>query len=146
MKIGENMGKPNKVELSRRVYETEKLLERGHCRQEILQYGSKKWGVCDRTIDDYIKLATISIAEKTEEDSQYQIGIAIRRYSGIYAKAFKDGTLQIALNAQKALCELLGLNKPAKIAPTTPDGSEPYTGLIVLPEKNGNKDNGGKKK
>ena len=35
--------------------------------------------------------------------------------------------------------------EPDKLALTTPDGRESFTGLIVLPEKNGNGENGGKK-
>ena len=54
-------------------------------------------------------------------------------------------TVEIMLKIQDRRAKLLGLDMPTKIAPTSPDGSEPFTGLIVLPEKNGNGKNGGKK-
>lgn len=125
-----------KNEMSQRVYAVEKLLERGHCRQELIQYSSEKWEIGERQTDEYIRLATNNIAERTKEDRQYQIGMAIKRYIGLYSKAFKDNKLQIALNAQKALCELLGLNKPAKFAPTDPDG-EKSLGVVMVPYLNG---------
>lgn len=51
-------------------------------------------------------------------------------------------TVEILLKIQDRRAKLLGLDAPTKVAPTTPDGSEPFTGIIVLPEKDGK--NGGK--
>ena len=39
--------------------------------------------------------------------------------------------MQLKLQANRELCQLLGLYAPTKIAPTTPDGDEPYRPLDV---------------
>jgi hypothetical protein len=47
----------------------------------------------------------------------------------LYAKAVLSGDYRTALAVLKDEGELLGLYKPRKIAPTTPDGNEPYAPL-----------------
>lgn len=45
------------------------------------------------------------------------------------SKARKEGDLRAALTALELEMKLLGTAAPTKIAPTTPDGSDEYTGL-----------------
>ncbi len=54
--------------------------------------------------------------------------------------------IELSLKIQDRRAKLLGLDAPTKVAPTNPDGKEPYTGLIVLPEEDENGKNGGRKK
>ena len=53
-------------------------------------------------------------------------------------------TVEILLKIQDRRAKLLGLDMPQKTALTDPSGEKEFTGLIVLPEKNGNGKNGGK--
>ena len=42
----------------------------------------------------------------------------------LFYKAFKIQDYKTALSVQKSLCELLGLEKPTKIAQTDPEGND----------------------
>ncbi len=53
--------------------------------------------------------------------------------------------MMMALKIHERFCKLRGL-EVEKVASTTPDGQKEAAGIIVLPEKNGNGKNGGKKK
>lgn len=49
------------------------------------------------------------------------------------------------INVNRLLDSIHKELEPQKIAQTDPTGEKEATGIIILPEKNGNKDNGGKK-
>jgi membrane peptidoglycan carboxypeptidase len=52
-------------------------------------------------------------------------------YEELEIQAWRDGDLTEVRHIQKARRELLGLDKPVKIAPTDPSGEQPYEGNVV---------------
>lgn len=132
--------KSTAVEVQVRVNKVFDLLIQGASRQQIFQYaagiepkgqkdgsyseGRPAWGVSERMIDEYIARANELFSEYSKIHADRETGKAITRYNQLYTLALKKGDLKAALSAQQALCALLGLNAPAKLAHEGKDGAK----------------------
>lgn len=106
--------KSTKAEIINRVKIIIDFLLDGLSRYEILQYGSKKWDITGRQVDEYIAWANKRItrmAEKAEEKSYDRIRNRLERQ---YRRAVqnKDGSLARLLI--KDIRELYAFDKPRK--------------------------------
>ena len=97
-----------------------------------------------RDVTEILRSTMADHKEEIEEQRQIEIERLDDYLNSLeWKKNYGDyKAVELSLKIQDRRAKLLGLDAPAKVAPTTPDGKEPYTGLIVLPEKNGK--NGGK--
>jgi hypothetical protein len=102
--------KATKIEIDRRVTMVADMMIAGIPNSRIVQHGSKEWNITERQVYDYIEKARLLILESTKGKIEVEVAKAQRRYEDIYRKAFKDNLLAVALNAERARCELRGLN------------------------------------
>lgn len=101
--------KSTDAEIEQRVLTVYQMILQGLSRQDILQYSSKNWFVSNRTVDTYIKRATIEIGEVSDDEKASAFGNAIKRLNAIYYKAMKKDDLRTAITAQREISELYGL-------------------------------------
>lgn len=114
-----------KQSVAERVSKVIELLGAGENRQTILQYASKTgnfaeregepWGVSDRSVDEYLKKAYAEFEVKDETGRKREIKKAHMRFSRVYHRAMQQDNLKAAVSAERARCDLLGLNTPAKM-------------------------------
>ena len=65
------------------------------------------------------------MAEQAEDKAFDRIRNRLERQ---YQSSIQDGDGRLTLAILDKMCKLYGLDKPIKIAPTTPDGENEYTG------------------
>ena len=121
------MSKPNKALNEQRVTEVMQLLLQGGEFNEIRQYAANKgWELTKRQVRRLMELAykrtTDILAPKQEEFLARHL---LQRRS-LYARCLKAEDLRGALQVLSDEAQLLGLYPARKIAPTTPDGKDPY--------------------
>lgn len=83
-------------------------------RIDILRYGAKKWKLKDRQIDMYIERARREIEASAIINRDEQLGLALGRLNDLYAKNMQIDDYRAALQVQKELSGLLGLNAPMR--------------------------------
>jgi hypothetical protein len=108
-------GKATKADIEERVNTVFGLLIVGASRQDILQYGTNAWDVKARQIDIYIKRANQKFAEIAAADRKTEFGKAVKRYETLFKSMMKIQDYKGALTAQRELCRLMALNKPAQV-------------------------------
>jgi hypothetical protein len=101
------------------------MLIKGANRQQIIQYAAsanpaakppkEDWNVETRQIDTYIARANERFIVESAADRKLEIGKAKARYEAILNAAMKVQDYQRALAAERARCELLGLNAPKEL-------------------------------
>ena len=89
------------------------------------------------------------IRDIIENDDLWQLDVAVKCKQIV--RDNKNNPVLLKTRANHLVVNMLldSIHKelePGKLALTDPTGSEPFTGIIVLPEKNGNGKNGGRKK
>lgn len=82
---------------------------------------------------NYVKFSRQAFAVHIAQDLATYDEV-IRRAMGQFVKTPDARYLQAVLTAAKQKAELLGYRAPTKIAPTTPDGTKPYSPLTELSE------------
>ncbi len=116
--------KASKAEVERRIAVTLDLLTQGKATGDIKRALNQRFKVKHRQANTYIARARQQLLE--------EIGIErselVAKHYGIYMRAISDprATIRDQLAAVKAADELLGLQAPRKVAPTSPDGGEAY--------------------
>lgn len=109
--------KPTAAEHRLRIDIIVELVASGNSRGKIIRYVAEKtnWNVNERTIDNYLKHAYDAFVLKSEIDRKREIGKATAVYDMVLAQGFKLYDLKIVIAAQRAKCELLGLNAPKEL-------------------------------
>jgi len=92
---------------------------------------NENWQVGDRALEKYMTRARKILQKSAEAKRETEIGKAIGRYELLFYKSYKVQDYKVALAAQRALCELLGLNAPAKTAMTDTEGNIIPTSVTV---------------
>jgi hypothetical protein len=78
-------------------------------RAEILAVCRKKYGVSERTADDYVARAREAVAEAFKRDIATEAGIAKARFESLFHAAAAKEDFHAAISAQRELCKLMGL-------------------------------------
>jgi len=122
-----NQGKytvPSIVEV--RINELVELILQGVSRfKDFREYSKlKNWDIGDRQLENYINRAKELLEKESEPRRELETSKAIGRYEMLFYKAFKIQDYKTALSVQKSLCELLGLEKPNKLAITDANGRD----------------------
>ena len=87
------------------------LLVEGKSRGEIVQFGAKNWRLGDRMVDNLIQRARIKLEEDCQLSRPQFLAEALVGLRSIRQQAERRGQLQVATNAIRLQCELIGLTK-----------------------------------
>ncbi len=107
--------KSTNYEIIRRVKLVIDLILDGLSRYEIVQYGSEKWKITNRQVDDYIAYATKRIdrmAEKAEQKAFNRIRVRLERQ---YRRSIQKDDGRLTIIILDRMCRLYGLDQPSKI-------------------------------
>ena len=117
-----------------RIEEVVDLLIAGAFRMQDLRAYSKEqgWGIGDRQLLNYLIRAKDKFLEYKQINRGEEIGKAIARYNHLYFSAMRMSDYPTALRVNRALCELLGLDAPTKIAETDSEGNDKIPTAITV--------------
>jgi hypothetical protein len=104
------MGRSTKVETEHRVNAVYKLLSEGQSRSQVIQFVSEKWGVTDRTADQYMQRAREKLLEDCEMERPAWIAEALQRLRTYEQAAYKQKQNQTAINSIQAQARLIGID------------------------------------
>lgn len=90
-------------------------------RPDILQYCYGKWGVSEKTVDNYIKSANELIITEVAEMRQNSLEKHITQRTLIARQAMQEGDGRLALEVLRDLAKLEGLYPSGKLEITTKD-------------------------
>jgi hypothetical protein len=123
---GESKHSPRRINALERAINALELRKGGASYKNIAEkLGYRTASAAYRAIDRALKK---TLQEPTEQVRRLELERLDRLYLSVWAKA-KGGDLMAierALQISARRSKLLGLDAPTKIAPTTPDGAEPY--------------------
>ena len=120
--------KSTNYEIIQRVKEVIGFLLDGLNRYEILEYTRENWELSRAQTDIYISRANTRIGRMAEQAEDKAFDRIRNRLERQYQSSIQDGDGRLTLAILDKMCKLYGLDKPIKIAPTTPDGENEYTG------------------
>lgn len=103
------------AEVEVRVGEVVALLAQGHSRRDVLQYAAEKWGMAERTVDDYLRRARHEMAEAIRGDVDEMVGELAGWYRQQYKTAIEAKDIGFALRAGALMARLLGLDHAARV-------------------------------
>jgi hypothetical protein len=127
------MGRSNQLKLKRRVQEVMQLILAGAEYHDVRQYAAEHdWGVSERQTRRYIAAAYRRIAEVMDREREEIFARHLMQRRALYARCLKANDLRAALGVLRDEAELHGLYPATKIAPTTPDGNDPYQPVAGL--------------
>lgn len=108
------------------------LMRAGVCRRRAL---AKALGVSPATVQGDIMAVLKELREKTLVNAEAMRDLGVARCDEIIAALWperkKPPAALAILKAEERRARLHGLDAPTKIAPTTPDGGQPYDPLHV---------------
>ena len=102
-------GRISEDELDARVDATEQLLARGVKKSDIKRAIKAKYGVSARTVENYISRARTKLLARISLDQGEQRAASLAFYQSILASS---ATVNEKIKAQRAIDNLLGLNRP----------------------------------
>src|SRR5579871_1040158 len=126
------MPRSTQVETEQRIEQVYNLLLGGAAFPDLREFArapEQNWGVTDAQIRRYMTAAHRRIKERYEARADYSLSKHMLRREQLYAHAMGAGDFRTALAILQDAAKLEGLYPPTKIAPTTPDGKEPYAAL-----------------
>ena len=111
-----------------RVDEVQTFILSGMENHKIVQIISEKHGIGERQTRNYIRKVRARLEEFSEKmrPGMFAEHIAVRR--NLRLKALSEKNYQLALQIVQDEARLWGLYAPTKIAPTTPDGNNEWSG------------------
>jgi hypothetical protein len=121
--------KSSNLEVAQRVEEVFKLRLGGAEFADIRQFASdpeQNWNVSDRQIWRYIKSADKLIKERFDARAEHLLNRHLLQRRTLFAHAMGSGDFRTALAVLQDEAKLEGLYPATKIAPTTPDGLQPW--------------------
>lgn len=121
------MIRANTAIVQQRIQEVLKLLLAGAEHHEIAKYAQDQhWEVSDRQVQRYERLAYKKLAKLSRHKQEELFGRHLLQRRGLYARALREGDIRTALQVLRDEALMQGLYPPTKVAPTTPDGRQPY--------------------
>lgn len=112
--------KSTKAEIELRVALVYKMLIEGFVRKDIVQYGSKKWNISNRQVDDYIAGANLEIKENFGE--KYKANILekeVAKMDNLYRKNYQNEDYRECRTLIESKAKLMGYVAPVKTDITT---------------------------
>ncbi len=129
------MPKSDKATVLARIQDLTKLVLAGAEFADIRQYAADRdWKLSERQLRRYQEMVYEKLAESTQRNRDQLLGRHLMQRRALYARAVKASDFRAALMILKDEAELEALYPPTKIAPTSPDGTLPYTPGFVGPK------------
>lgn len=126
-----NKEKSTNAEIELRVSIIYDMIIKGCSRKEIVQFGSNKWNITNRQVDDYIAKANNDIKEVYGQDyKEMIINKQLAQLDDLYNKNYQLNDLRECRNLIESKSKLLGLNAPIK-TDITSGGDKMQTVIIV---------------
>jgi hypothetical protein len=126
--------KSTRAEVLKRVEEVFKLRLGGAEFVDVLQYASapeQNWQVSPRQIWNYIAAADRLVQERFDAKAEHLLARHMLQRRQLYAHAMGAGDFRTALAVLQDEAKLECLYPPTKIAPTNPQGDQPYAGTLT---------------
>lgn len=101
--------KSTKKEMTDRVLEVKELLLQGYVRHEIIQYGSEKWQVCDRQIEELMQRANQMLDEINMIDAKDNLKLLTGNMWKLFRKCLKENDKRLAAELLREIGKLRGL-------------------------------------
>lgn len=121
------MGKSSKATVLKRIQEVSRLILAGGEFPDVRQYAAEQdWKVSDRQLHRYMSVSHKRMAKAAKRNTEELVGRHLMQRRALYARCIKANDLRTALAVLNDEANLQGLYPPKKIAPTTPDGEQPY--------------------
>jgi hypothetical protein len=115
--------KATNAEVEQRVTVVVAMLLDGHSRSEITEYGSKKWGIDPRTIDDtYLPKARERIQADMDTRRKEYADDVLAMHFRLYAEAKHKGAYAAANRTLDMINRIMGTYAPTKSEVTGKDG------------------------
>jgi len=102
--------KATKVEAARRTDECYGMLSNGWSRTQICNFLREKYGLCDRSSDNYIARAREQLLKDAEMERPAWVAEALNRLRTYEQAAAKKGQMQVAINSVQAQGKMIGLD------------------------------------
>ena len=102
--------KATKAEAALRVNEVYGLLSTGHSRTQICEFLREKYGLCDRSSDNYIARARDQLLRDAEMERPAWVAEALQRLRNYEQAAAKRGQIQTAINSVQQQGKFIGLD------------------------------------
>lgn len=106
--------KSNDAETINRINRVYQLLIQGWHRSDIVQFGSKEWGVSDRSVDEYIRRANTIINANAKVKQKRELNKMLNRHDDMRSRAYKVDDLRLILDIDREDAKILGLYQPEK--------------------------------
>lgn len=114
-------------EINLRIAAIALLVRKGLTNFQIHDLACPKYDISWQQCDVYIR--------KSKEYLKERAGISVEQAKNkgldMLLDRMEKGNDGIKLAAERRVSEIMGYNAPTKIAPTTPDGTEPYQPLVI---------------
>ncbi|OFW47587.1 MAG: hypothetical protein A2163_00775 [Actinobacteria bacterium RBG_13_35_12] len=113
--------KTPKAERQRRVLFVIDMILKGYDSHSVWRHISESkdpklmWGISERTFYHYLKDAHKFYEKVAKVKCEREVGKAIKRYEHLFTKAYYANDFKTCIASQKALCDLLGIEAPAKV-------------------------------
>jgi hypothetical protein len=115
--------------VTQRVEEVYALRLQGAERHDLIRYAAEKgWGVCERQVENYITKADRLMKKRIDAKADHLLARHLLQRRRLFAEAKEAADHATALRVLQDEARLLNLYPPTKIAPTTPDGKDPWAG------------------
>jgi hypothetical protein len=121
------MAKSSKATVLKRVQEVTRLILAGAEFPDLRQYAAEQdWKVSERQLHRYMSMAHKNMAKAVRRNTEELVGRHLMQRRALYARCIKANDLRTALSVLMDEASLQGIYPPKKIAPTSPDGEQPY--------------------
>ena len=81
----------------------------GRSRTDVIQFASEKWGVSERTADEYIKHARVLLKQDCDITREALLAEALAGYRSIRQQAERRGQLMVAKSCLDATLDIVGI-------------------------------------
>jgi hypothetical protein len=123
--------KSSKAEVLKRVEEVFKLRLGGAEFADIMQHAAEQgWGVKDRQVWNYVAAADKLMTERFDAKADHLLNRHLLQRRQLFAHALGAGDFATALRVLQDEAKLEGLYPPTKVAPTNPEGDQPYAAQL----------------
>ncbi len=119
----------SKAEVLKRVEAVFKLRLGGaelHDLREFADAPEQQWNISDTQLRRYIAAADKLMKERFDSKADHLLARHLLQRRQLYAHAMGAGDYATALRVLQDEAKLEGLYPPTKVAPTTPEGDQPY--------------------
>ncbi len=124
--------KATRREVTKRIYDVAQLLAQRIPKHQIKAALRTKFGIGARQCESYLAWAREYLVERSQRPKKDHVADAMALYEKIIRHPESTASEQMA--AQAAIRQMLGLDQPTKIAPTTPDGESRLIPREVIAE------------